>query len=123
MRALARAAPYMDIKKWKLLLDAFFSAQLNYCPLIWILHSRCNNNNIKYFHGRSVRLFYNGKNSSYDELLQKEYVNHKSIEELATEMLKVKNAFAPEIEEDVESNGNYYTLQKQSDTTHLPQHL
>ena len=50
------------LKKQKLLLNAFFSAQLNYCPppslpppLIWILHCRCNNR-IKYFHGRCVRI-------------------------------------------------------------------
>ena len=38
-------------------------------------------------------------------------------------MFKIQNAFAPEIEEDVESNEKYYNLPKQSDTTHLSQHL
>ena len=56
LRALARAKPYMTIEKRKLLMNSFFNAQLNYCPLIWMLHSRCNNNKIKYLHERCLRL-------------------------------------------------------------------
>ena len=100
LRALARAAPYMDTGKRKLLLNTFFNAQLNYCPLIWMLHSRCNNNKIKYFQARCLRLIYNDKSSSYDELPQKDKsvpIYHKSIKELAIEMFKIKNALAPEI--------------------------
>ena len=33
LRALARATPYMTIEKRKLLMNSFFNAQLNYCPL------------------------------------------------------------------------------------------
>ena len=44
LAALARATPYIAIRKRKLLLNAFISAPFNYCPLIWILHCRCNNN-------------------------------------------------------------------------------
>ena len=34
LRALARATPYMSLKKKKLLMNSFFNAQFNYCPLI-----------------------------------------------------------------------------------------
>ena len=44
LRALARATPYKTIEKRKLLMNSFFNAQFNYCPLIWKLHSRCNKN-------------------------------------------------------------------------------
>ena len=37
LRALARANPYMNLQKRKVLLNAFFNAQFNYCPLIWML--------------------------------------------------------------------------------------
>ena len=50
LRALARATPYMTIEKRKLLMNSFINAQLNYCPLIWMLHSRCNNTKIKHLH-------------------------------------------------------------------------
>ena len=128
LKALARATPYMDIRKRKLLLNAFFNAQFNYCLLIWMLHSRCNNNKIKYFHGRCLRLIYNDKSSSYEELSQKDGsipIHHKSIKELSIEMFKIKNTLAPKLVKDifVESNENYYDLGNQIHTTHLPQHL
>ena len=34
LRALARATPYMNIEKKKLLMNSFFNAQFNYCPLL-----------------------------------------------------------------------------------------
>ena len=128
LKALARATPYMDIRKRKLLLNAFFNAQFNYCPLIWMLHSRCNNNKIKYFHGRCLRLIYIDKSSSYEELSRKDGsipIHHKSIKELSIEMFKIKNTLAPKLVKDifVESNENYYDLRNQIHMTHLPQHL
>ena len=33
LRALTQATPYMETP------NAFFNAQSNYCPLIWMLHS------------------------------------------------------------------------------------
>ena len=39
LRALARATPYITIEKRELVMNYFFNAQLNYCPLIWMLHS------------------------------------------------------------------------------------
>ena len=56
LRALARATPYMPFEKKKLLMNSFFNAQFNYCPLIWMLHSRSNNNKIKHLHERCLRL-------------------------------------------------------------------
>ena len=72
LRALARATPYMNLQKRKILMNAFFNAQFNYCPLIWMLHSRQNNNKIKHLHDRCLRLIHNNKLSSYEELLKKD---------------------------------------------------
>ena len=43
----------------------------NYCPLIRMLHSRRNNNIIKNLHERCLRLIYNDKNLSYERFLTK----------------------------------------------------
>ena len=43
LRALARVTPYMTIKKEKVLMNSFFNSQFNYCPLVWLYHSRRNN--------------------------------------------------------------------------------
>ena len=39
-RALIRVTPYMTLEKKKIVMNSFFNAQFNYCPFIWILHSR-----------------------------------------------------------------------------------
>ena len=72
LRALARATPYMSADKKKILMKSFLNAQFNYCPLIWMLHSRRNKNIIKNLHEQCLRLIYNDKNSSYEELLTKD---------------------------------------------------
>ena len=38
--ALARVTPFMGLSKRKLLMNAFFTSQFSYCPLIWMCHSR-----------------------------------------------------------------------------------
>ena len=46
LNALARVANYMELPKRRILKEAFFKAQLNYCPVIWIFHSRSLNSKI-----------------------------------------------------------------------------
>ena len=70
LRALARTTPYMSVEKKKILMNSFFNAQFNYCPLVCILHSRKNDSIIRNLHERCLRLIYNDKNSSYEELLK-----------------------------------------------------
>ena len=40
LNALAQIAPYMDLNKKRLLLNAFFMVQFNYCRLVWMRHNR-----------------------------------------------------------------------------------
>ena len=58
LKALARIAPLMNIKKKKVLMKAFFMAQFSYCPLTWMFHSRKVNNKINKLHERCLRLVY-----------------------------------------------------------------
>ena len=98
LRALARATPYMSVEKKKILMNSFFNAQFNYCPLIWMLHSRRNNNIIRNLHERCLRLIYNDKNSSYEELITKDgsvSIHHRNIQALVTEFYKFKNGLSP----------------------------
>ena len=51
----------MNRQKRKVLINVFLSAQLNYCPLIWMLHSRQNNSKIKSLHEICLYRFHNDK--------------------------------------------------------------
>ena len=100
LRALARTTPYMSVEKNKMLINSFFKAQFNYCPLLWLLHSRRNNSIIRNLHERCLRLIYNDKNSTYEELLTKDgsvSIHHRNIQALATEFNKIKNGIWPEL--------------------------
>ena len=52
LRAIARVTPYMTLEKKKIVMNSFFNAQFNHYPLIWMLHSRKNDNKIKHLHER-----------------------------------------------------------------------
>ena len=83
LRALARVTSYMSLPKKKLLLNSFFNAQFNYCPLVWMLHSRSNNNKIKHLHERCLRIVFQDKQSSYENLLVKDCtIYHRNIQAL-----------------------------------------
>ena len=69
LNALAKITPYMDLNKKRLLLNAFFMSQFNYCQLVWMCHNCTKNNKINRFHERCLRLIYNNKKSSFKQLL------------------------------------------------------
>ena len=70
LHALERIASFMSFNKRRTLMKAFIESQFNYCPLIWMFHSRTMNNKINRFHERALRLVYYV--SSFDELLKKD---------------------------------------------------
>ena len=49
LKVLARVSPYIVLAKQNLQRNSFFTAQFNYFPLIWIVHSRFSNNQEKYW--------------------------------------------------------------------------
>ena len=67
-------------------MNAFFNAQFNYCLLVWMFHSRQNNNEIKHLYEKYLLLIHNHKLSSYEELLEKDEsvsIHQKNIQNLA----------------------------------------
>ena len=49
LHALARISNYVSRDKLKLIMNTFVRSQFNYCPLLWMLHSRTLNNRIKVY--------------------------------------------------------------------------
>ena len=69
LNALARLVNYMGLPRSRILMNASFNAQFNYCPTIWVFHSRSHNNKINRLYERCLRLIYNDKQSHFEELL------------------------------------------------------
>jgi len=104
LSALSRITNYMELPKRRILMNAFFKAQFNYCPIIWMFHSRCLNNKINRLHERCLRMIYNDKISTFEELLTKDNsvsIHHSNIHALAIEMYKVANDMSPQIMNEV----------------------
>ena len=76
---LARLVNYMDLPKRRILIHGFFNAQFDYCPTIWMFHSRSLNNKVNRLHERCFRMIYNDKQSNFEELLVRESIRHRNI--------------------------------------------
>ena len=98
LHALARVSHFMDKEKLRVLMKAFILSQFEYCPLIWMFHSRSLNNKINRLHERALRLVYKDNNLSFSELLEMDNsftIHHINLQKLATEMYKIKNNISP----------------------------
>ena len=58
LHALMRVSKYMSTEKLRLLMKTFIETQFNYCPLIWMFHSRKMNKRINRLHERALRVAY-----------------------------------------------------------------
>ena len=100
LNAISRIILYMDFSKRRLLVNAFFSSQFNYCSLIWMCYNRMLSNRINRLHERCPRIIYNDKHTSFEELLEKNKsvsIHQKNLQALATEMFKIYRETSPEI--------------------------
>ena len=98
LHALARISRFINADKLRLIMKAFVESQFNYCPLVWMFHSRTLNNKINKLHERALRLVYKYPNLSFQELLDKDNsvtIHHRNLQRLATEMYKIKNNLSP----------------------------
>ena len=72
LSALARISGYMDANKLKILMRAFVISQSEYCPLVWMFHSRHLNSKINRIHERPLRIAYKDYDSSFYTLLERD---------------------------------------------------
>ena len=118
VHVLARIALYMNISKRKWIMNSFFTSQCNYCPLVWMCHSRLINNKINRLHETCLRIIYSEKSSTFEELLEKDgsvTAHIRNIQKLAIEMFKVfKNLSPPIISDLFEVRENNYSLRNHS---------
>ena len=100
LHAIAHISSYLNKNKLRLIMNAFFSSQFGYCPLVWMFHNRTCNNKINFLHERMLRIVYKDYKSSFAELLSEDKsltVHHRNVQKLAIEMYKIKNELCPKI--------------------------
>ena len=113
VHALARVTPYTTVSKRRILMNTFFRSQFSYCPLEWMCHSRTLNNKINRLHEWCLRIVYNDKLSSFQNLLDKSRsvsVHTRNLQTFAVEMYKVSKGIALKIIADIfncNSRANY----------------
>ena len=93
-------------------------SQFSYCPLVLMCHSRALNNKINKLHERVLRLVYDDRQSTFEELLNIDKsvtIHHKNLQVLATELYKVRHGLAPELMNDIFKKRNViYSFRKNS---------
>ena len=96
-------------------MKAFITSQFGYCPLVWMFHSRRNNNRINTLHERSLRLTYKDYNSTFEELLEKDKsvsIHQRNLQVFAILLYKVINNLSPKLIREMfyVDNEPYYNL-------------
>ena len=102
--ALSRMSTYLGTDKLRLLMRAFVTSQFQYCPLVWMFHSRKMNNKINRLHERALRIAYKDYASSFESLLEKDRsvtIHQKNVQLLMTEMFKTINNLNPSFMDEI----------------------
>ena len=102
INALCRVTD-MSLDKRRIVMKTFVESQFNYCPLIWMLHSRTLNNKINRLHERALRIVYSDY-KSFNTLLEKDgslSIHHRNIQSLAIEIYKFHHGLSPAIMGDI----------------------
>ena len=80
------------LEKRRIVMKIFIESQFNYCPLIWMFHSRTINNKINHLHEKALRIVYSDFKSSFEGVLMKD--NTFKIQSLAIEIYKFLNGLS-----------------------------
>ena len=71
LNALARFSKYLDPKSKNVICNIFLRSNFEYCPLVWHLCGKTNNNTLEKIQERSLRILHDIYKLSYEELLNK----------------------------------------------------
>ena len=72
INVLIHLVNYMSFDKHRMVMKALIESRFNYCPLIWMFHSRTLNSKMNRLHERALRIVYSSYKSSFCELLVKD---------------------------------------------------
>ena len=88
LHALARLSNVMSCQQRNIIMNAFISSQFNYCPLIWMCHSRSLHTQINKILERALRIVHKD-GTSFEQLLQLSgsiKIHHRNLQLLSIEI-------------------------------------
>ena len=62
----------MTLENRRFVIKTFAFSQFNYCPLVWMCHSKKLNNKINRLQKRALRIVYHDKSPTFYQLLEKD---------------------------------------------------
>ena len=98
INAIQRIVHKIDEEKAKLLYNAYFQSNFEYCPLIWAFCYKRSNNLIKQTQKRALQILNKNKKLSYNELLLKYSfvsIHVRNLQLMMTEIYKIKSKLNP----------------------------
>ena len=72
----------MNFEEKKVLINSYFIANFNYCPLVWMLSSATSLKKIENLQKRALRFLCNDYEISYEELLSKSSTSSMNVKRL-----------------------------------------
>ena len=104
LNALFRLKRFLGFKEKRILINSYFIANLNYCPLFWMFSSASSLKKIENLQKGALKFFYNDYEISYEELLLKSgraTVNVNRLRILCIEIYKTISNPNPEFMRDL----------------------
>ena len=80
-------------------MKAFIMPHFSYWPLVWMCHRRTLNSKTNKLHERALRLLYDDRQPTFEELLNIDKsvtIHHRNVQVLVTELYEVHHGLAPE---------------------------
>ena len=104
LNALIRLKKFMNFEEKKILINSYFMANFNYCPLVWMLSNASSLKKIENLQKRALRFLCNDYEISYEDLLSKastSSMNVKRLRALCVELYKTINKQNPDFMRDL----------------------
>ena len=62
----------MGLQKRRILMKFFITLQFNYCPIVWMFHSRSLKKKVNHIHKRALHIVHQGFQSRFSAFLAKD---------------------------------------------------
>ena len=82
LNALIRLKKFMNFEEKKILINSYFMANFNYCPLVWMLSNASSRKKVENLQKRALRFLCNDYEISYEELLSKSSTSSMNVKRL-----------------------------------------